>query len=86
MNQLSIQTKLVRDNFILDIPELTLPTIGVTALFGRSGSGKSTLLKLCSDLISPTSGYITYNGQDLTSIDPENYRKEVGYCFQRPYS
>ena len=52
---------------------------------GPSGSGKSTLLKLCSDLISPTSGIITYNGRDLTTIDPESYRKEVGYCFQRPY-
>ena len=45
---------------------------------GPSGSGKSTLLKLCSDLISPTSGIITYNGRDLTTIDPESYRKEVG--------
>ena len=42
-------------------------------------------LKLCSDLISPTSGTITYNGRPLTAIDPESYRKEVGYCFQRPY-
>ena len=38
---------------------------------GPSGSGKSTLLKLCSDLISPTSGIITYNGRDLTTIDPK---------------
>ena len=52
---------------------------------GPSGSGKSKLLKLCSDLISPTSVIITYNGRDLTTIDPESYRKEVGYCFQRPY-
>ena len=22
---------------------------------------------------------------DLATIDPESYRKEVGYCFQRPY-
>lgn len=54
-------------------------------IVGPSGSGKSTLLKLCSDLISPTSGTITYNGRPLTAIDPESYRKEVGYCFQRPY-
>ena len=54
-------------------------------IVGPSGSGKSTLLKLCSDLISPTSGHITYNGQNLITIDPESYRKDVGYCFQRPY-
>lgn len=54
-------------------------------IVGPSGSGKSTLLKLCSDLISPTSGTITYNGRFLMAIDPESYRKEVGYCFQRPY-
>ena len=54
-------------------------------IVGPSGSGKSTLLKLCSDLISPTLGSITYNGRNLTTIEPESYRKEVGYCFQRPY-
>ena len=54
-------------------------------IVGPSGSGKSTLLKLCSDLISPTSGTITYNGRFLMAIAPESYRKEVGYCFQRPY-
>ena len=36
-------------------------------------------------MISPTLGSITYNGRNLTAIDPESYRKEVGYCFQRPY-
>ena len=34
-------------------------------------------------LISPTSGTITYNGRPLTAIDPESYRKEVGYCFPK---
>ena len=54
-------------------------------IIGTNGSGKSTLLKLCSDLISPTSGRIAYEGQDIQKIIPEVYRQSVGYCFQRPY-
>ena len=75
----------VKDKAIIRDISLAIHEGDYMTIVGPSGSGKSTLLKLCSDLISPTSGYITYNGQDLTSIDPENYRKEVGYCFQRPY-
>ena len=63
MNQLSIQSKLVRENFTLDISELTLPTTGVTALFGRSGSGKSTLLRVLAGLENKAVGRIQFNDQ-----------------------
>ena len=76
---------IVKDKAIIRDVSLAINEGDYITIVGPSGSGKSTLLKLCSDLISPTSGRITYNGQDLTAIDPESYRKEVGYCFQRPY-
>ena len=75
----------VKDKFIIRDVSLSINEGDYLTIVGPSGSGKSTLLKLCSDLISPTSGIITYNGRDLSTIDPESYRKEVGYCFQRPY-
>ncbi len=84
MNQLSIQTKLVRDNFTLEIPELTLPTTGVTALFGRSGSGKSTLLRVLAGLENKAVGRIQCNDQvwqDGKEFMPAQARG-VGVIFQ----
>lgn len=84
MNQLSIQTKLVRDNFTLEIPELTLPTTGVTALFGRSGSGKSTLLRVLAGLENKAVGRIQFNDQvwqDGKEFMPAQARG-VGVVFQ----
>ena len=75
----------VKDKSIIRDVSLFINKGDYLTIVGPSGSGKSTLLKLCSDLISPTSGTITYDGRDLTTMDPESYRKEVGYCFQRPY-
>ena len=83
--ELSNISYIVKDKAIIRDASLAINEGDYITIVGPSGSGKSTLLKLCSDLISPTSGHITYNGCDLTSIDPENYRKEVEYCFQRPY-
>jgi putative ABC transport system ATP-binding protein len=52
---------------------------------GPSGSGKSTFLKLCSHLISPTKGNITFNGLDFSTYNPVELRKKIVYCFQIPY-
>ena len=51
---------------------------------GPSGSGKSSLLKLLAALVSPSSGLIFYQGQDLGDLDPVAYRREVSFCFQQP--
>jgi len=83
--ELSNISYIVKDKSIIHNVSLSVNQGDYITIVGPSGSGKSTLLKLCSDLISPTSGTITYNGRPLTAIDPESYRKEVGYCFQRPY-
>lgn len=54
------------------------------SIVGPSGSGKSTFLKLCSHLISPSSGEIKYNGKPLIAYDPVDLRKMIAYCFQTP--
>lgn len=51
---------------------------------GTSGSGKSTLLKVLSTLQSYQSGDVMYAGQNLKTLDPVLYRREVSYCFQQP--
>ncbi len=45
---------------------LTLPPGSITALVGANGAGKSTLCKTIAGLITPTTGTITVNGQDVT--------------------
>ncbi|MCV7257922.1 ABC transporter ATP-binding protein [Mycobacterium shimoidei] len=61
-----------------------VPASGVTVVFGPSGSGKSTLLRLCNRLEVPTSGRVSFCGDDIAEIDPLWLRRRVGMCFQRP--
>jgi phosphonate transport system ATP-binding protein len=54
-------------------------------IIGLSGSGKSTLLRCINRLIEPTSGTITYKGNDVTHVKGEElrkYRKNIGMIFQ----
>jgi len=49
-------------------------------LLGASGSGKSTLLRIIAGLEDPDSGFISFNGQDLTSTPP--HLRDFGLVFQ----
>lgn len=42
----------------------------VTALIGSNGAGKSSLLRAISGLVSPNSGSIRFNDQELTKLSP----------------
>lgn len=54
---------------------LTLTPGQVTAIVGRSGSGKSTLLNLLAGLLTPTSGHVTLDGQDLYTLSDQELSK-----------
>ena len=54
---------------------LTVPKGGITALLGGNGAGKTTTLKAISNLLASergevTKGAITYQGVDITALDP----------------
>lgn len=55
-------------------------------ILGASGSGKSTLLNLIGGLDAPTSGSLTYGGQELVGAGDKlltQYRRtQVGFVFQ----
>jgi len=64
-------------------------TNAITALIGPSGCGKSTLLRCfnrMNDLIDEVrvTGKIVVEGQELSSIDIIELRRNVGMVFQRP--
>ena len=65
----------VLKNINLDIEKGQLVT-----LLGPSGCGKSTLLKIVASLISPTSGTLLFEGEDVSTLKPEIYRQQVSYC------
>lgn len=53
---------------------------------GRSGSGKTTLLNMLGGLDQPTTGSVTLDGEDVTTMDEETLaemrRSKVGFIFQ----
>ncbi len=51
-------------------------------LVGESGSGKSTLLKLFNRLVEPTGGTVRVRGEDVSSQDPIQLRRHIGYVQQ----
>ncbi|KAI4631038.1 ABC-type transporter tr06 [Alternaria metachromatica] len=54
------------------------------ALVGASGCGKSTTISLLERFYDATSGRILYNGQDITTLDPAEYRKQISLVSQEP--
>jgi peptide/nickel transport system ATP-binding protein len=59
----------------------------IFGLVGESGCGKSTLSKTILQLVSATSGTVTFNGTELTRLSPKDMRpkrREIQMIFQDP--
>lgn len=59
------------------------------ALVGESGCGKSTLGRVILNLITPTSGTVTFDGTDITALHGKtlrNMRAQMQLVFQDPFS
>jgi spermidine/putrescine ABC transporter ATP-binding subunit len=50
------------------------------SLLGPSGCGKTTMLRMLAGFISPTSGFISIGGQNVTGLPPE--KRHLGIVFQ----
>ena len=55
-------------------------------LVGESGCGKTTAGRTLLHLYEPTAGEIYFDGNQITSKNIKNYRKEMQIVFQDPYS
>jgi subfamily B ATP-binding cassette protein MsbA len=58
------------------------PAGSVTALVGTSGSGKSTIAGLAATFLTPRSGVITLDGNDLSKVSLTSYRQYLGVVLQ----
>ncbi|KAF5844304.1 hypothetical protein GGP41_004490 [Bipolaris sorokiniana] len=54
------------------------------ALVGASGCGKSTTMSLLERFYDASSGIILCNGQDITTLDPSEYRRHISLVSQEP--
>jgi putative ABC transport system ATP-binding protein len=70
----------------LDDVSVDFPAQRFTAIMGPSGSGKSTLMHLLAGLDRPTSGTVTLDGVEITSLEDrqltELRRDRIGFVFQ----
>jgi subfamily B ATP-binding cassette protein MsbA len=57
----------------------------VTALVGPSGAGKSTIIGLVAAFHAPTSGRVTVDGVDLSTVRLDSYRTRLGVVLQETF-
>ncbi|GIJ28691.1 multidrug ABC transporter permease [Micromonospora qiuiae] len=61
---------------------LVIPRGRVVALVGANGAGKSTLVKLLCRFYDPERGTITWDGEDIRDLSPEELRHRMSVVFQ----
>ena len=69
--------KLQLEHISIDVPQGNL-----IAMVGLSGSGKSTLLKIIGRLYEPIAGKVEIDGFDLSKVELNSLRRQIGMVFQ----
>ncbi len=60
----------------------------IVSIVGESGSGKTTFARIILELLSPTTGSVSFRGKDITSLTSQEwteYRRQIQAVFQDPY-
>ena len=61
---------------------LEFPMGEITSVIGANGCGKSTLLMLCAGLLTPSSGEIPLDGEDISKLSRNAVAKRISYLGQ----
>ncbi len=70
---------------IIDDISLTVNDGEILLFTGPNGGGKTTLAKIMMGIVTPTSGKILLDGEDITNMPiTERAQKGIGYAFQTP--
>jgi putative ABC transport system ATP-binding protein len=81
-----LQFQYTLGEFRLDIPSFQIRDGRSVALIGPSGIGKTTLLHLISGVLSPDSGSVEVNGENLETMSEPKRRgfrlSKIGFIFQ----
>jgi osmoprotectant transport system ATP-binding protein len=67
----------------IDDLTLTIPEGEVCVLIGPSGCGKTTTMRIVNRMIEPDGGTVSIGGRDVTSVDPVELRRRIGYVIQQ---
>ncbi|MGB3708489.1 ABC transporter ATP-binding protein [Gordonia sp. (in: high G+C Gram-positive bacteria)] len=70
---------------VLQGVNLELPAGRTTALVGTTGSGKTTLTSLLQRFLDPTSGTITFDGEDIATVSRTQARSRLAVVTQDPW-
>lgn len=62
--------------------DLVIPAGQSLAIVGANGAGKSTVVNLLCRMYEPTSGCITVDGTDLSTLDVPGWRRRLAAVFQ----
>jgi ATP-binding cassette subfamily B protein len=68
--------------YVLEKINLKVEPGQLIAIVGQSGSGKTTLAKLLVGFYPPTEGTMLVDGYDMSVVDKEYFRAQVGYVMQ----
>ncbi|MBU8919919.1 ABC transporter ATP-binding protein [Bacillus sp. FJAT-29953] len=74
--------KKYRSKTVINSFSLKVEAGQLVVFIGPSGCGKTTLLKMINKLIQPTSGKILVNGSDISTVNPIELRRNIGYVIQ----
>jgi len=78
----SVSKRFADGTLAVDDFSLVLPAHKVTVLVGSSGSGKTTLLRMINRMVDPSSGSISIDDEDISTIEPVHLRRRIGYVMQ----
>ena len=75
-------TKSYSGTTVVDHVSLLIEPRTVCVIVGTSGSGKTTLMRMINKLVTPTSGTIRIDGEDIAGIQAYELRRRIGYAIQ----
>lgn len=76
-------SKTYKKTTVLSDLNFTIEDGQLVCLIGESGCGKTTTLKMINRLITPTTGTVLLNGEDISKKDVIQLRRSIGYVIQQ---